>query len=257
MSRRGVGLLLEVATPVAVVAAWWFWSDAADSFFFPPLRSILHSFNDTWIFERFGSDVLPSLKRMFIGYALAAVIAVSLGMLLGLSDVASRAADPIIAFLRAIPPTALVPFGIVVLGVGDVMKIFIITLVCIFPILISTVDGVRSCDPILAETSRSYAVDGFARLRRVTLPAAMPQIFAGLRTALSIALILMVVTELVAGDNGIGFFVLEAERQFSIAQMWSGILLLGVLGYTLNGLFLLLERRALRWYHGVKDAADV
>jgi ABC-type nitrate/sulfonate/bicarbonate transport system permease component len=92
-------------------------------------------------------------------------------------------------------------------------------------------------------------------LLRVTLPAAAPQIFAGMRTALSLALILMVISEMVASTNGIGYFVLQSQRSFAIPEMWSGILLLGILGYVLNGLFLLVERRVLRWHRGARASA--
>jgi len=90
------------------------------------------------------------------------------------------------------------------------------------------------------------------RLRYVTLPAASPQIFAGMRTSLSLALILMVVSEMVASTNGIGYFVLQSQRTFDIPQMWAGILLVGVLGYLLNAVFTLVEHHLLRWHRGVK-----
>jgi ABC-type nitrate/sulfonate/bicarbonate transport system permease component len=89
----------------------------------------------------------------------------------------------------------------------------------------------------------------------VMLPAASPQIFAGMRTSLSLALILMVISEMVASTNGIGYFVLQSQRTFAIPEMWSGILLLGILGYTLNGAFVLIERRVLRWHRGARASA--
>jgi ABC-type nitrate/sulfonate/bicarbonate transport system permease component len=136
------------------------------------------------------------------------------------------------------------------------MKVFIIALVCLFPVLLNAIDGVRSIDPTFAETSRVYGIGGIDRLRYLTLPAAMPQIFAGMRTSLSLALILMVISEMVASTNGIGYFVLQSQRQFAIPEMWAGILLLGLLGYLLNVVFLLVERRVLRWHRGARAIAE-
>jgi ABC-type nitrate/sulfonate/bicarbonate transport system permease component len=201
------------------------------------------------------SDVVPSLVRLGLGYGIACVVAVVAGLALGLSRPLRRAADPIVQFLRAIPPPALLPFGILVLGVGDKMKIFIIAFVCLWPVLLNTIDGVAGVDPTLRETARVYGIRARDRLLKVTLPAAAPQIFAGMRTALSLALILMVISEMVASSNGIGYFVLQAQRSFAIPEMWSGILLLGLLGYVLNGLFLLVERRVLRWHRGARASA--
>ena len=107
-------------------------------------------------------------------------------------------------------------------------------------------------DPTLRDTSRVYGISSRDRVLKVMFPAAAPQIFAGMRTSLSLALILMVISEMVASTNGIGYFVLQCQRSFDIPEMWSGILLLGILGYALNGIFLLIERRALRWHRGAR-----
>jgi ABC-type nitrate/sulfonate/bicarbonate transport system permease component len=246
---------LEVTVPLLVLVAWGVLSAGSDTYYFPPLTEILSTFADTWLFERVGSDVVPSLVRMGLGYGIAVVVAISVGLLLGMSRRARRATAPIVEFLRAIPPPALLPFAILVIGVGNSMKVFIIAFVCVWPILLNTIDGVSGIDPTLRETTRVYGVDGRDRLWRVMLPAASPQIFAGMRTSLSLALILMVISEMVASTNGIGYFVLQSQRTFAIPEMWSGILLLGILGYTLNGIFVLIEKRVLRWHRGARAGA--
>ena len=134
------------------------------------------------------------------------------------------------------------------------MKVFVIVAGCVWPILLNTIDGVRGVEPTMLEMSRSYGVSRLRSWGQVLLPAALPQIFSGLRAALSIALILMVISEMVASTNGIGFFVLNAQRTFAIPEMWSGIILLGVLGYSLNGLLVLVERRILRWHRGFRSS---
>ena len=254
-ARRLAAPALEVTVPIALLALWALWSASTDTFYFPPLTEILTTFEETWLFERVGSDVLPSLQRLGLGYAIAVVVAVAIGLPLGLSPLLRRATSPLVEFLRAIPPPALLPFAIVVLGVGNAGKVFLIAFVCVWPVLLNTIDGVTGIDPTLNETARVYGVSGRQRLLRIVLPAASPQIFAGMRTSLSLALILMVISEMVASTNGIGFFVLQSQRSFAIPEMWSGILLLGLLGYLLNLTFLLVERRVLAWHRGARASA--
>jgi ABC-type nitrate/sulfonate/bicarbonate transport system permease component len=253
--RRILAAGLEVTVPLLVLVAWGVLSAGSDTYYFPPLTDILSTFADTWLFERVGSDVVPSLVRMGLGFGIAVIVAISTGVLLGVSPRARRAVAPIVEFLRAIPPPALLPFAILVIGVGDSMKVFIIAFVCVWPILLNTIDGVTGVDPTLRETTRVYGISGRDRLWRVMLPAASPQIFAGMRTSLSLALILMVISEMVASTNGIGYFVLQSQRSFAIPEMWSGILLLGILGYVLNAVFLVIERRVLRWHRGARASA--
>jgi ABC-type nitrate/sulfonate/bicarbonate transport system permease component len=253
--QRVLATTLEVTVPILVLVAWGVASAGSDTYYIPPLTDILSTFADTWVFERVGSDVVPSLVRMGLGFGIAVVVAVSAGLLLGMSRRARRAAAPIVEFLRAIPPPALLPFAILVIGVGDSMKVFIIAFVCVWPVLLNTIDGVTGVDPTLRDTTRMYGVGKRDRLLRVMLPAASPQIFAGMRTSLSLALILMVISEMVASTNGIGYFVLQSQRTFAIPEMWSGILLLGILGYVLNGAFVLIERRVLRWHRGARASA--
>ena len=242
---KRLGATLEVLVPIALLVLWGVWSANTDTFYYPPLTEILETFNETWVFERFGSDVVPSLLRLAAGYAIAVLAAVAIGIPLGLNATARAAASPIVEFLRAIPPPALLPLAIVVVGVGNTMKVLIIAFVCLWPILLNTIDGIRGIDPTLKDTARVYGMSRFA-----TLPAATPQIFAGMRTSLSLAVIMMVISEMVASTNGIGFFVLQSQRSFAIPEMWSGIVLLGIVGYALNLLFTAVERRVLAWHRG-------
>lgn len=247
---RRIAPVLEVLVPIALLALWAAWSANSDTFYYPPLTEILETFRETWVFERVGSDVVPSLLRLGAGYLIAVVVAVAVGVPLGLNSTARRATAPIVEFLRAIPPPALLPLAIVVIGVGNSMKVMIIAFVCVWPILLNTIDGIRGIDPTLNDTVRVFGVSGADRLRRVVLPAASPQIFAGMRTSLSLAVIMMVISEMVASTNGIGFFVLQSQRSFAIPEMWSGIVLLGIVGYVLNLIFITVERRILAWHRG-------
>jgi ABC-type nitrate/sulfonate/bicarbonate transport system permease component len=253
--RKVLATALEITVPILILLIWGVWSANAGSFYFPPLTDVLGKFNDLWLFERVGSDVVPSVVRLTIGYTIAVTFAIAVGIPLGMYRTARQAAAPIVEFLRAVPPPTLIPFGLVVIGVGDVMKVFVITFVCIWPVLLNTIAGITGLDPTLKDTARMYGITGVERLRRVVLPAAAPQIFAGMRTSLALALILMVISEMFASTNGLGFFVLQSQRSFAVPEMWSGILLLGLLGYSLNALFVLAERRILAWHRAAKASA--
>ena len=177
------------------------------------------------------------------------MVGIALGVVLGQRPTLRRMVTPVIEFLRAIPAPALIPFAILVLGVENDAKIFLIAIVCVFPVLLNTIDGVAGVEPTLLDTTSVYRIGGLDRLRYVVLPAAAPQIFAGMRTSLSLSLILMVISEMVASSNGIGYFILQSQRSFAITEMWSGILLLGLLGYLFNVVFTLVERRVLAWHY--------
>ena len=253
--RRLRDLALQLVVPALVLLGWGLWSARAENFFFPALTDILASFRANWLFARVPSDVLPSLERMLAGYSLAVVGGVAAGVLIGSIRPVRWAAGPPIEFLRAIPPPVLIPFAILTFGIGPQFKVFVIAIGCVWPVLLNTIDGVRGIDPTLRETARSYRIGPLARLLWVVLPAASPRIFAGMRTAVALALILMVISEMEASTNGIGFFILQSQRSFAIPDMWSGILLLGLLGFALNAGFVELERRVLRWHRAAQASA--
>lgn len=237
-----------LATPIALVAGWWLWSSTADSFFFPPLPEILDSFVDTWVFERFGSDVVPSLRRFGLGYVLACIFGVVIGVTIGLNQLVARTTGPLVEFMRAVPPVALLPFTIVVVGIDDRGKVFLIVLGSVWPILLNTIDGVRGVDEGLLDAARSYGASARQLIVSVRLPAALPQIMAGMRSSLSIALILTVISELWAATEGVGFFVLQAQRNFDMPAMWSGMVMLSIIGITLNAVFSLVNNTVLGWF---------
>jgi ABC-type nitrate/sulfonate/bicarbonate transport system permease component len=243
-----------VALPIVLFAGWFWLSDGSESFYSPPLRTILTAFGDTWTLERLRTDVAPSLLRLLAGFLLAALIGIGLGVAIGLNRRLRAVLEPVLEFFRAIPPPVLVPVIMLFAGIGDGMKVIVIVFGCIWPILLNTVEGVRATDSVVLDTARAYGVTGPARLTRVILPSASPQIAAGLRQALSIAIILMVISEMFASSNGLGFTIVQFQRSFAIPEMWSGIILLGLLGFALSLLFRLAERWALRWYEGLRAA---
>ncbi|MCP2328821.1 ABC-type nitrate/sulfonate/bicarbonate transport system permease component [Hamadaea flava] len=245
-------VLLAVALPIALLAVWWFTSADSQAYQWPPLSRILQAFLDTWTPDKLRTDVLPSLIRLGAGYALALVAGIALGVLIGGSAGLRAYLEPVLEFMRAIPPPVVVPIIMLVLGIGDTMKIVVIAFGCVWPILLNTVEGVRGRDEVLDDTCRTYGIRGGLRLRHLVLRAASPQILTGARQALSIAIILMVISELFAAENGLGFTVMQFSRGFEIPEMWSGVFLLGLLGVVLAVAYRLVERWLLRWYHGAR-----
>ena len=243
---------LAIGLPVVLVAVWWFAGAGSTEFYFPPLRKILAAFPETWFGPRMVDDVLPSLARLAVGYGAALVLGIGLGMLIGTHRTLRAVVEPLLEFLRAVPPPVLVPILMLMAGIGAVMKVLVIVSGCLWPILLNTVEGVRAVDEVLTDTCRSYRIRGRLRAWHLTLRSASPQIVAGARQALSIGIILMVISEMFAASSGIGFTVIQFKDGFRIPEMWSGVLLLGLLGVLLALLFRLVERRVLGWYHGIR-----
>ena len=252
---RVAKIAAEIAVPIALLAAWQAWTVHASSPYFPRLSTILVEFRNLWLFSEFGTHVVPSLERIGLGFLIAVVAGIAIGIPLGLSRWARLWAMPHIEYWRAIPPPALLPISIILLhSIGNKQKVTFIAFFCLFPILLNTIDGVRAIDPTLLETARSFNVPKRERIRRLVLPAAAPQIAAGMRTSLSLAVIIMVVTEYFSSTSGVGYVLLISKNTFEFSPMWAAILLIGLLGYVLNVVFLLAERRLLAWHRGWRAA---
>lgn len=249
MNRWLREIVAELWLPCLVVLLWWFTSRGSQSLHFPPLSVILERFGQDWLFARFWTDLLPSLRNFGFGLLIGATIGVAAGTALGLSRFA-RHVLPLLEVMRAIPVIALIPLIIMMLGTSDIEKIAIIAFGSIWPVLLNTTEGVRNIDPTLRDVGRSLTLDRGSVLFRVILPAASPQIVAGLRLSVSIALVAMVGSELFASTRGIGYVILSATQGWDMPQMWAALLMLGIVGYALNGLMTLFEKRALRWHWG-------
>ena len=233
----------------------------AGSIFFPPPSEIVQRAVALWLSgpparlflsDSVFQDVLPSLLRLLGGWALAVAVGVPLGILIGRSRNLSDLVNPTLQFLRAIPGPALIPVFIILLGTESTMRVTLIAFGSVWPILLNTIEGTRTVDPLQLDTAPAFRLPRDARLWRIVLPAAMPKIFAGMRVSLSLAVILMVVSELVASTNGIGYRIQNAQIMFLLTDMWCGIVLLALIGYTLNWLFLKFEDQALGWHRGAR-----
>jgi len=235
-----------------VLVAWWVLSADSTSTFFPPLRNIVGRLYDLWIAGDARTNAWSSLQHFAIGYALAGLFGVGVGALLWKFARVGRAVSPVLYFVYVIPTAALLPAIMAIMGIGGSMQITIIVLAAVWPTMLNTLDGMRGIDPIKLDTARVMHMSALRTVRTVVLPGAMPQIMAGLRHSLQIGVIMMVVSELVASESGIGFFILEAQQRFAITDMWTGIIILALIGSVLTFLFVAVERVVLAWYIGAR-----
>jgi ABC-type nitrate/sulfonate/bicarbonate transport system permease component len=239
------GLLLILA----LLAGWegLARSGLVEAISFPPFSRVFVTFWSLIVSGKMVFLLLPSLERLFVGYLFAVVIGIGFGIAMGYFTAVFDLFEPLTEILRPIPSPAYIPIAILFLGLGDEMKIFMIAFSCVFPILLNTYSGVRSVDPILVNTARTFGLGATAIMRKVIIPAVLPQIFTGMRISLAIALIMVVISEMVASVDGIGFYILNSERSFRVLEMYAGVITLGSVGYLLNWLFVRLERRVLHW----------
>jgi len=222
----------------------------------PPLSKILRIFSELIFSGQIPMQILVSMKRAAAGYLLAAAVFIPLGIFMGLSPTVYRLFEVTVEMLRPVPPPVMIPVALLFFGLGDEMKIFVIFFSCAWPILLNTVDGVRGLDWVLLNTARTFGLARRKIVWQVILPACSPQIVTGLRVSLPITLILVVISEMVGSTDGIGYFVLDAQRRFRVAQMYAGMLALALLGYTLNQMFNLIHRWVLPWQWGMMRRND-
>jgi ABC-type nitrate/sulfonate/bicarbonate transport system permease component len=255
----GTWALSRIWLVIGLGVVWQLLARASDNPYFPPPSEIFPIVRDLWfsgpashlfLTEKAIDDFTPSLAHIFAGWSAASFAGIVAGVALGRSRTATDFLDPLLQFGRAIPPPTLIPFFIIVFHIADSMYIAVIAFGVIWPVLLNTIDGARTVDALQLDTARAFGISGWSRLRRVILPAAAPKIFAGLRVSLSLALILMVISELVGATAGIGDHLVNAQRAFQLPEMWAGIVLLGILGLLFNGVFVLVERRVLAWHRG-------
>ena len=216
LSERVPGVLLIVfllALWEASVRLGWMVSPT-----WPAFSSVLQTFWENLADGTYLAVIGSSLGRLFVGYFLAVALAVSIGILMGVWRWFFLLAEPLVEFLRPIPSPAYLPMAILFLGIDNTMKIFMVAFAAFFPILLNTVSGVRSVDPVLLETAKTFGYGRWQIIRKVLLPASASFVLTGMRISLAIALIVTVIAEMVAGNSGIGFYVLNAAAIVSRAR---------------------------------------
>jgi len=245
-SSRASGFLLLLG-----LLLLWEWSARAwvSSTNWPPVTEIVRSG-----FGSMASGELPqafgsSLSRMLAGYGLGTALAIAIGLLMAGSRWVRAALEPLFELLRPIPIPAIVPPLILILGIDDAMKIFVVAFSVFFPVLINTITGVRSVDPVSRDVARTFQMGRMATAFKVVLPASLPFILAGMRVSLALALIVTVVAEMIAGSEGIGYYLVTMQYAMRAGDMYASIFLLAATGYGLNRGILAVEHRLLHWFH--------
>jgi ABC-type nitrate/sulfonate/bicarbonate transport system permease component len=237
---------------LAVLLVWEFASrtHAVNPTFFPPFSIVLTTLGRMVFMSETWESVGSTLLRCFSGYLFACAVGIPAGILMGRSQRLYFALEPLVEILRPIPSAAVIPIAILFLGIGDSMKVFVVVYACLWPVLINSLDGVRSIDPVLIETGKTFELTRSRFLFHIVIPAASPYFVTGMRVSLAIALILAITVEMIAGSNGIGFLILDSERSFKFTEMYAGVLLIGALGYLVNFLFVRITDRIMKWHKG-------
>ncbi len=189
------------------------------------------------------NDTISTLTRVILGFAVAAIVAIPLGIIIGWSKTASNLSSFVIGVLRPIPPIAWIPFAILWFGVGLGSAIFIIFLGSIFPILISTADGVKRTDKVYIESAYTMGANQIQTLKKVVLPAALPNIITGLKVGIGIGLMCTVAAEMIGSSNGLGYLILTATSMLDSASAIVGMLTIGLIGLGFDYFFRRAERQ--------------
>lgn len=192
--------------------------------------------------------LLTSLTRVFLGFTLASILAIPIGLILGWYTRAMNAFNPLIQVLRPISPIAWIPLAILWFGIGDKPAIFIIFITSFFPVLISSASAVRNIDASIIKAAVNFGARGIDMLRKVVLPACFPQIVVGLRISLGIAWVIIVAAEMVGMRSGLGFMILDARNFLRIDMVVAGMVIIGLVGLSLDKLVCSIENNIRRKY---------
>ncbi|WFU05602.1 ABC transporter permease (plasmid) [Rhizobium sp. CB3171] len=243
------GFISRYGMIIAFVALWQIspslgWSNPA---VLPPPDAILRALWNGVSGGPLLGDIAISLQRAGIAFGAAVGVGIPLGLFMGQVRTIERSLDPILQLFRQTSALALYPVFILLLGLGEASKIFVIFWATLFPTLLATIGGVKQVDPKLVEMARVYGAKPLTVFRRVVLPASLPQIFVGLRLSATTSLLLLIAAEMIGANSGVGFQVMNAQYNFQIPLMFAAILLLALLGLSANFLLEALQARLCRW----------
>ncbi|MCX0271435.1 ABC transporter permease [Nocardia zapadnayensis] len=251
--QRLAGLAWRVTKPsVAILAFLALWEIAprvglVDKVFLPPFSEVAATF-----FELIGSGQLrehvsTSLSRALTGFVIAVAIAVPLGVAIAWYRPVADFLNPVLELFRNTAALALLPVFILILGIGETSKVALVIYACTFPILLNTISGVRTVDPLLVKSARSLGFSQIALVYKVVLPAAVPTIFTGLRMAAASSILVLIAAEMVGAKAGLGYLITAAQLNFQIPDMYAGIIAIALVGLIFNAVLVFVERRLSRW----------
>jgi ABC-type nitrate/sulfonate/bicarbonate transport system permease component len=252
MSRQSEaygGGLLGVASPVLVLCIWELASRLGwtNPILLPSPSQIFAALFALVASGAIAAPLAHTAGLFVVGYTLAALIGMAMGIAMATSRALYGLLEPLIEVVRPIPKPALVPVLFLFLGIGKATMVTLVVLAGVFPVLISTFQGVRGLDPVLLETARTFQISHARTIVSIILPASLPMILAGMRVALGLGLVLVILAEMLAGEDGIGFRILDLERSFQIRDMFAWIVVLVALGGALTKVFDIAERGLVPW----------
>jgi ABC-type nitrate/sulfonate/bicarbonate transport system permease component len=237
-------LFIALVLCMLQLAATQGWVDAS---LVPPPTRVFAVLGELVTKGEIGAPLLTTLGHLGVGFVMGAIPAIAVGLAMGYWPAVYALFEPLVELLRPLPKPALVPALILFLGVDAAMKNASVALAVFFPVLINTIGGVRGVEPTLVATARTLRLGHRAIVRKIILPAAMPSVLAGLRISLALGLVLAVLSEMLAGNDGLGFLILDMQRRFQLRYMYAWLVVLAIVGIALNAAFGALERRSLRW----------
>lgn len=248
---RVLPLIVQRGYPIALVLAAWEAAsrlEIVDPFFVPSFTTVLGVwFDAVFVSGSLWPHITASLFRAVTGLALAVVGGVVVGLVMGRVRAVANFVDPLVAAIFPMPKLALYPLLILFLGIGESSKIALIFLAAFFPVLINTYAGVRSVNKFLIWNALTKGASSLQIMRRVILPGALPQMFSGFRVASSMAFLLIVASEMIAANEGLGFLIMYSQRTFRPDMMFAGVLTIAVLGFAVDRSINLAGHRLLKW----------
>lgn len=218
-----------------------------DRVFLPPFSEVVSAFFTLVGNGQLQEHVTASLSRALTGFFVAVVVAVPLGIAIAWYRPVSDFLNPILELFRNTAALALLPVFVLILGIGEESKIALVIYACTFPILLNTISGVRSVDPLLVKSAVSLGFSPIRLFQKVVLPAAVPTIFTGIRMSAASSILVLIAAEMVGAKAGLGYLITASQLNFQIPNMYAGIIAISLLGLSLNGVLVLIERRLSRW----------
>ncbi len=271
-SSRALGFLRGVAIPATAVAVWQLLSiqGYVNPLILPAPSAVLVRWYQylapmepydpakmsyaAWVFSgELIHDAYASLYRVVVGFLIGAGLALPLGLAMGANEKVYKFFDPLLQVLRPIPPIAYIPLAILWFGLGNPPAIFLISLGAFFPVLMNTISGVRHVDGIYIRAARNLGADRATLFLRVILPAATPYILTGARIGVGTSFIVVIVSEMIAVNNGLGFRILEAREFFWSDKIIAGMLSIGLLGLGIDTGMNRLNAYLLKWHRGIEN----
>lgn len=219
----------------------------ADPAFVPPFSKVMVSLWKMILSGEIFKHIFISLERAIIGFGLAAVISIPLGFLIGWFKKAERFLDPLLQTFRQTSALALLPVFILIFGIGEVSKIAIIFWGVQWPILINTISGVKTVDPLLIKSARSMGASPLTLFRKVVLPGAFPSIFTGIRLSATSAILILIAAEMIGSNSGLGYLIYQSQVTFQVPSMYAAILTIALLGVLVNYILVSVEKRIMKW----------